>query len=68
MAAKRDEMFAAFDVWWASAAQWTRGLPKSRRLMRLRRELHRFQPGLLPIDPLTAMRRWGHRGWWDEMR
>jgi type I restriction enzyme M protein len=70
VAAKHDDMVAAFDAWWTSARSGLADLPKNKRLMPLRRELlDSFEPALLPLGCLDRYALMGAiAGWWDEIR
>lgn len=70
VAARRDEMIAAFDAWWSSARSGLADLPENKHLMPLRRDLlDSFEPAMLPVGCLDRYALMGSiAGWWDEIR
>lgn len=70
VAARAGEMLGAFDAWWASARTGLTDLPKTKRLMPLRRDLlDSFEPAMLPVGCVDRYALMGAiAGWWGEIR
>ena len=70
IAFRRQQLIAAFDAWWSLARNGLADLPRSKRLMPLRRELlDSFEPAILPVGCLDRYALMGAiAGWWDEIR
>ena len=70
IASRRQQLSAAFDAWWSLARNGLAGLPQSKRLMPLRRDLlDSFEPAILPVGCLDRYALMGSiAGWWDDIR
>jgi len=70
IAARRQQLIAAFDAWWSEARDGVVELPRSKRLMLLRHDLlTSFEPAMLPVGCLDRYALMGAiAGWWDEIR
>lgn len=70
IASRHQQLSAAFDAWWSLARNGLVDLPRSKRLMPLRRDLlDSFEPAILPVSCLDRYALMGAiAGWWDEIR
>jgi len=70
IAAKRAQVHAAFEAWWSAIRNDLADLPRSKQLMKLRRELlDSFEPAMLPVNCLDRYALMGAiAGWWDQIR
>lgn len=70
VAARRQQLGAAFESWWSTVRNDLAELPRSKRLMPLRRDLlDSFEPAMLPANCLDRYALMGAiAGWWDQIR
>ena len=70
IAAKGEQLNAAFETWWSASRNDLADLPQSKRLMKLRRDLlDSFEPAMLRVSCLDRYALMGAiAGWWDQIR